>query len=91
VTARTDWRSPDLEIKVGFSACLLGHEVRYDGGHERDTFVADTLGRFVTWVPVGREVEVGLGTPRELIRWRVPAAASPPRMPLARRLSTGLD
>ena len=31
------WRSPDLEIKVGVSACLLGEEVRYDGGHKRDT------------------------------------------------------
>jgi hypothetical protein len=65
--------------------------MRYGGGHERDTFVADTLGRFVTWVPVGRDVEVGPGTLREPIRWRVPAAASPPGMPLARRLSTGLD
>lgn len=55
-------------IKVGISACLLGDEVRYDGGHKRDGFLADTFGRFVEWVPVCPEVECGLGTPREPMR-----------------------
>jgi uncharacterized protein YbbK (DUF523 family)/uncharacterized protein YbgA (DUF1722 family) len=55
-------------IKVGISACLLGNEVRYDGGHKRDTSLADTFGRFVEWVPVCPEVECGLGTPREAMR-----------------------
>jgi uncharacterized protein YbgA (DUF1722 family)/uncharacterized protein YbbK (DUF523 family) len=55
-------------IKVGISACLLGDEVRYDGGHKRDPFLADTFGRFVEWVPVCPEVECGLGTPREAMR-----------------------
>jgi len=53
---------------VGVSACLLGQKVRYDGGHKRDDFVADTLARFVTFVPVCPEAELGLGTPREPIR-----------------------
>ncbi|OFW05091.1 MAG: hypothetical protein A3H96_06180 [Acidobacteria bacterium RIFCSPLOWO2_02_FULL_67_36] len=52
-------------IRVGISACLLGQEVRYDGGHTRDPFLADVLGQRVTWVPVCPEVEAGLGTPRE--------------------------
>lgn len=64
----TDWRAPDLEIRIGVSACLLGQTVRYDGGHKKDPFVTDLLGRFVTWVPVCPEVEIGLGTPREPIR-----------------------
>jgi uncharacterized protein YbgA (DUF1722 family)/uncharacterized protein YbbK (DUF523 family) len=55
-------------MRVGVSACLLGQKVRYDGGHKRDDFVADTLSRFVTFVPVCPEVEVGMGTPREPIR-----------------------
>ena len=55
-------------IKVGISACLLGDEVRYDGGHKRDAFLAGTFGRFVEWVPVCPEVECGLGTPREPMR-----------------------
>src|SRR5579862_5742293 len=54
--------------RVGVSACLLGEKVRYDGGHKRDAFVTETLSRFVTFVPVCPEVELGLGTPREPIR-----------------------
>ncbi len=59
------WTTP---IRVGISTCLLGQEVRYDGGHKRDRYITDTLGRFFEWVPVCPEVEVGLGTPRETLR-----------------------
>ncbi len=55
-------------IRVGISACLLGQEVRYNGGHKRDAFLADTFGRYVDWVPVCPEVELGMGTPRPPIR-----------------------
>lgn len=55
-------------IRIGVSRCLLGDEVRYDGGHKRDRFLTDVLGRFVEWVPVCPEVEAGLGTPREAMR-----------------------
>jgi uncharacterized protein YbgA (DUF1722 family)/uncharacterized protein YbbK (DUF523 family) len=44
--------------------------VRHDGGHKRDAFVAAMLGRFVRFVPVCPEVELGLGTPREAIHLR---------------------
>ena len=54
--------------RVGISACLLGDEVRYDGGHKRDAFLADVLGPHVEWVRVCPEVEVGMGTPREALR-----------------------
>ncbi|HKY71893.1 MAG TPA: DUF523 and DUF1722 domain-containing protein [Nitrospira sp.] len=57
-----------LPIRVGVSRCLLGDEVRYDGGHKRDRFLTDVLGRHVEWVPVCPEVEAGLGTPREAMR-----------------------
>ena len=40
------------KIRLGVSACLLGQEVRYDGGHKRDHFLTDTLGPFIEWVPV---------------------------------------
>jgi uncharacterized protein YbgA (DUF1722 family)/uncharacterized protein YbbK (DUF523 family) len=56
------------KIRLGVSACLLGESVRYDGGHKRDAFLTDTLGPFVTWVPVCPEVEIGLGVPRPPIR-----------------------
>jgi uncharacterized protein YbgA (DUF1722 family)/uncharacterized protein YbbK (DUF523 family) len=54
-------------IRIGISACLLGEEVRYDGGHKRDPFLTDVLGRFVEWVKVCPEVEIGMTTPREPI------------------------
>src|SRR6188508_952592 len=57
-----------LPIRVGVSRCLLGREVRFDGGHKRDRFLTDVLGRFVEWVPVCPEVEVGMGVPRESVR-----------------------
>jgi uncharacterized protein YbbK (DUF523 family) len=53
--------------RVGISRCLLGDEVRYDGGHKRDTILIATLGSLVEWVPVCPEVEAGMGTPREPI------------------------
>lgn len=59
-------RTPPL--RIGISRCLLGEEVRFDGGHKRDSFLADTLSRYVEWVPVCPEVEVGLGMPREAMR-----------------------
>jgi uncharacterized protein YbgA (DUF1722 family)/uncharacterized protein YbbK (DUF523 family) len=56
------------KLRVGISACLLGQEVRYNGGHKRDAFLTDTFGRYVQWVAVCPEVEVGMGTPRPPIR-----------------------
>ena len=55
-------------IRIGISSCLLGQNVRFDGGHKRDPFLVDTFGAFVEWVPVCPEVELGLGTPRESLR-----------------------
>lgn len=69
-------RPPDMDggpIRIGISACLLGEEVRFDGGHKRDRFLTDVFGPYVEWVPVCPEVEMGLGTPREPLRLvRVP-------------------
>jgi uncharacterized protein YbgA (DUF1722 family) len=39
-------------IRIGISACLLGPQGRFDGGHKRDAFLTETFGRFVEWVPV---------------------------------------
>jgi uncharacterized protein YbgA (DUF1722 family)/uncharacterized protein YbbK (DUF523 family) len=56
------------KIRLGVSACLLGQEVRFDGGHQWDRFITDTLGNYVEFVPVCPEVECGLGVPREAMR-----------------------
>ncbi len=57
-----------LTLRLGISRCLLGDEVRFDGGHKRDGFLTDVLGQYVEWVSVCPEVEAGLGTPREAMR-----------------------
>lgn len=61
-------RNSDRPIRVGVSACVLGHNVRFDGGHKLDHFVRDTLGTFVEFVNVCPEMEVGMGVPRESVR-----------------------
>ena len=53
------------KIKLGISTCLLGENVRYDGGHKLDRYLVNIVGDFVDWVPVCPEVECGLSTPRE--------------------------
>jgi uncharacterized protein YbbK (DUF523 family) len=59
---------PSPKIRIGISSCLLGEEVRWDGGHKRDHFITDTLGEYFEWVPVCPELEVGMGVPRETVR-----------------------
>ena len=56
------------QFRIGISSCLLGNKVRFDGGHKHDRFITDTLGKYVTFVPVCPEVECGLGIPREALR-----------------------
>jgi uncharacterized protein YbgA (DUF1722 family)/uncharacterized protein YbbK (DUF523 family) len=56
------------EIRIGISSCLVGMKVRFDGGHKKDAFVSGPLERFVTFVPICPEVEMGMGTPRPSIR-----------------------
>jgi len=58
------------------SRCLLGDEVRFDGGHKRSRFVTDELGPFVEWVPVCPELEAGMGVPRPAIRIVQPEGTS---------------
>src|SRR5512143_708335 len=67
-TRSADLPFPDEPIRIGVSACLLGREVRYDGGHKRDAFLVETFGRYVEWLPVCPEVELGLGIPRPTLR-----------------------
>jgi uncharacterized protein YbgA (DUF1722 family)/uncharacterized protein YbbK (DUF523 family) len=55
-------------LRIGISSCLLGDEVRFDGGHKRDLFLTKILAPYVEWVRVCPEVEVGMGVPREPLR-----------------------
>lgn len=58
----------DHVIRIGVSSCLLGQEVRFDGGHKHSHYLTDTLAGYFDLVPVCPEVEVGMGVPRETIR-----------------------
>jgi uncharacterized protein YbbK (DUF523 family) len=55
-------------IQVGVSSCLLGEEVRYNGGHKRSRYITDTLSDYFQYVPLCPELAVGLGVPRPPIR-----------------------
>ena len=55
-------------LKLGISACLLGDQVRYNGGHKQSTLCSKVLSEHFEFVPVCPEVAIGLGTPREPIR-----------------------
>jgi len=55
-------------VKIGVSACLLGQNVRYDGGHKHDRYITGILGEYLEFVPVCPEVEAGFPTPREAFR-----------------------
>lgn len=55
-------------FKIGISACLLGHEVRFNAGHKRHGFCADQLTNIADLVAMCPEVAIGLPTPRPAIR-----------------------
>jgi uncharacterized protein YbbK (DUF523 family) len=72
--------------KIGISACLLGRNVRYDGGHRYDDELIEALNPCCEWVPVCPEVEYGLPVPREAMRLTGDPAA--PRLVV---IATGID
>jgi uncharacterized protein YbgA (DUF1722 family)/uncharacterized protein YbbK (DUF523 family) len=54
--------------RLGISACLLGANVRYNGGHKASPLCRQDLAEHFEFVPLCPEVAIGLGTPREPIR-----------------------
>ena len=63
--------APDQEngrIPVGISRCLLGEEVRVNGGHKLSKYCRDHLGAYFEHRDICPEVEIGMGIPREPIR-----------------------
>ncbi len=79
-------RPPAGPARVLVSSCLLGENVRYDGGNKRDAFLAEALGRFVEYEPVCPEVGCGLPVPREPMR-----LAGNRRAPRLVTVETGID
>jgi uncharacterized protein YbgA (DUF1722 family)/uncharacterized protein YbbK (DUF523 family) len=56
------------EITLGISSCLLGNEVRHDGGHKRNIYATTTLSEYFNFRAYCPEMAVGLGVPRPTIR-----------------------
>ena len=56
------------KIPIGISSCLLGEQVRFDGGHQRDAYIVGTLGAYFEFHPYCPEVAIGLGVPRPAIQ-----------------------
>ncbi len=54
--------------RIGISACLLGQEVRYDGGHKLHPWFTSSWTPWVEWVPICPEVESGMPVPRPPIQ-----------------------
>jgi uncharacterized protein YbgA (DUF1722 family)/uncharacterized protein YbbK (DUF523 family) len=54
--------------KLGISACLMGAEVRYNGGHKQSQLCTQVLSEYFEFVTACPEVAIGLGIPRETIR-----------------------
>jgi uncharacterized protein YbgA (DUF1722 family)/uncharacterized protein YbbK (DUF523 family) len=74
------------KITLGISTCLLGENVRYDGGHQLDRYLTGTVGKYVEWIPVCPEVECGLPVPREAMR-----LVGEPDSPRLMTRKTGID
>jgi len=57
-------------IKIAVSACLLGHNVRYDGQNKQSTILNHFDSRKYQLVALCPEVEMGLAVPRPPIQIR---------------------
>ncbi len=53
---------------IGVSGCLMGHNVRFDGGHKRDRLITDVLADHMEIKTICPEMGIGLGAPRPAIR-----------------------
>ncbi|SHN28083.1 Uncharacterized conserved protein YbgA, DUF1722 family [Pseudomonas asturiensis] len=54
--------------KLGISACLMGAEVRFNGGHKESHLCTRALSEYFDFVQACPEVAIGMGIPREPIR-----------------------
>ena len=77
---------PGLKPRLGVSTCLLGENVRYDGGEKSDPVLLRAFGDAVEWVPICPEVECGMTVPRDPMH-----LADDPASPRLVTTATGKD
>ncbi|MCO4786858.1 MAG: DUF1722 domain-containing protein [Marinomonas atlantica] len=56
------------KIPVGISACLLGENVRFNGGHSRSLYCLGPLSEYFDYQKFCPEMAAGFGTPRPTMR-----------------------
>jgi uncharacterized protein YbgA (DUF1722 family)/uncharacterized protein YbbK (DUF523 family) len=56
------------KIPLAISSCLLGEEVRYNGGHKHNAYATETLGQYFEYTAFCPEVAIGMGVPRPTIQ-----------------------
>lgn len=57
----------EIKLPIGVSQCLLGENVRYDGGNKYLAFLHAALKSYATYVAICPEVAIGLPSPRPTI------------------------
>lgn len=90
--------SSPIKIPVGISACLLGDEVRFNGGHSRSLLCLKSLSRCFEYQRFCPEVAAGFPTPRPTMRLvgnpeapELQFSAGDDRQNLAPRLIAGFE
>lgn len=58
----------DHKIPVGISSCLLGDNVRFNGGHSRSSYCDQALSPYFDYQKFCPEMAAGFGTPRPTLR-----------------------
>ncbi len=53
------------KLRIGISTCLLGDNVRYNGGNKLDSDIINIFGPHSEFISICPEVESGMSTPRE--------------------------
>lgn len=81
---------PDITVlqskpKIAISACLMGAEVRYNGGHKESRLCSRVLSEYFDFVAVCPEVAIGLGTPASQSAWSAIHSSRKPSAPLTAR------
>ncbi|MGX9416462.1 YbgA family protein [Vibrio sp. RC27] len=56
------------KLLIGVSSCVLGQNVRFDGGHKNNQFVSNELADYCEFIPICPEIGAGLPVPRPTIR-----------------------
>lgn len=60
-------------LRLGISGCLLGQQVRYNGGHKHSSLCTEVLAPWVDFISFCPEQAAGFGTPRPAMHLTGPA------------------